>query len=435
MSSFPSSSVSSPNKPDSVLHSRRHSMPPYPSIHVPTEMWEHVIDAVSASSVRQFDEARCRTLASCCLVCRTWLPRARLHLFHSVILCLHLNHQNLRTFVNGIILSPANGLLVRWLMVKARNSESPASPAGSGLSLIALQLPQRLRNLHFLALSGVDLINIHPRTYIGLSRFQNVKALVVQTSVYSRHNQVYRIVKAFYGLSKVTVDLLTSTVPRTRESLGQNRCIKGIDVPSVTLRVPSQGIRQMTAFLAPCTVLDVSLQSSSASEIQAITKYLKHCGGALREVTLTFVSTSTHTGDAVWYNSSGFIDFSDNSRLLIIALFYAPSRQSWHTDMTAVGRTLSTIKSDQLEVLKLHFSYIDGDLQSVPLDGWEAVDQRLTSSAFRTLRKLHFGFSAPAALRDEEIAADSLTKLLPALAARPAADFSPFSPRRVRETY
>ncbi|KAH8091782.1 hypothetical protein BXZ70DRAFT_952099 [Cristinia sonorae] len=262
---------------------------------VPVEIWEHIIDFVNTISTRRFDPVRCRTLASCCLTSRSWLPRSRLHLYHSVSLYLTPQYQNHSSFLRGLSLNPTNGPLVQWLMVKTEDPNVLESSAGSGLSLIALQLPHRLPNLQFLTLAGVDLINIHPTTYIGLSCFRSVRFLVLQASVWSRYDQIYRVIKAFSGLIEVIIDFPPSHIVQsptpfvewTPERRWHNR---KITVPSLTLQIPDKYIAGMMHLFAPCTVLNIELRNLLPPEMLAVANYLRLCGKALRKLTLNFKS-------------------------------------------------------------------------------------------------------------------------------------------------
>ena len=415
---------------------------------LPIEIWEHVIDFIDVLTPRRFNSLRLRTLVSCCLTCRAWLPRARFHLFHAIPLRLLPGKQNVTRFLDGLRFNPSNSTLIRWMMFDGAAAESRR---GAGLSLIACQFPAPLPNLRSITFAGVDIRHLPKQFYRFLPQFDNAQLLVLEASFFSSHDQIYRVLKPFKNLVTLTVQTkeLLSFPINEFDGLQHHR----ISVPSLTLRIQSSAIEAINLF-TPCTILTLELEDYPEHSMHRVTDYLQFCGEALKRVTLTFncnpnaQQQSLSSGERhSFYPSAfilvmctlnlGFVNFSANTNLTHINLNLIPIRaqaEAASSDVLAIGASLSTISSRRLEVLKLHMMYLWHRLESLPLTSWETIDEPFTSLVFSNVKQIHVGITTFATTEPhwQELAEQSLVNLFPKLASKRAACFAPFWPGKNR---
>ncbi|CDO73212.1 hypothetical protein BN946_scf185007.g267 [Trametes cinnabarina] len=119
---------------------------------VPLELTDYIIDFLHEDA---------RTLASCAVVSRAWIPAARFHLFRSIVLRDDAFSSSFRRLLT---LSPDLGYYVRDLTVARSVTVSevflPSKPAGPCINNALPQVLQQLPHLRSLTLAHVDLKNI-----------------------------------------------------------------------------------------------------------------------------------------------------------------------------------------------------------------------------------------------------------------------------------
>lgn len=128
---------------------------------LPLEVCERVIDHIyEASWGYRY------SLFACALVCRSWAPRSRFNLFHSVALDLE---QSASRFIATVSTSPKLGEYVRELQISLHEQH------GQWLYRLLQVLPPLLPNLY--RLEYQHLPPLHPLFFVLSSRFSNVKSL------------------------------------------------------------------------------------------------------------------------------------------------------------------------------------------------------------------------------------------------------------------
>ena len=148
------------------------------------------------------DETRSRTLGSCALTCRPWLPRSRMHLYRK------LEGSWFQHFRGVVFSSPSSSLFL---------PEHIQEVIGRGhftfnTSLIAL-LPDRIRanvpkftlqDSRFSPRYPVDKPKIfHPSCLMHLSQFRGLKSLRLVGYLFDSLNFIRRVLGAFDGLEDV----------------------------------------------------------------------------------------------------------------------------------------------------------------------------------------------------------------------------------------
>ncbi|KAH8102742.1 hypothetical protein BXZ70DRAFT_804320 [Cristinia sonorae] len=404
---------------------------PGPTAHsIPIDIWEHVIDLVEGD----YDEVvRARTLASCALTCRAWLPRARHHLYRYVVIFLSPPPlQNQPTlFLDTLRRVPSYGAHVRSLTIRARipdaifSAEDIESNNGSALSLMAVQLPNRLPNLHSLTLDAIDLVDIHPTFYGAFSRFRSVKRLVLNVHVCTTINQIYRLLKAFCGLLSLSIDFVSNGA---NPLLGvHERHQKTVSVPSLILFLPTWycwHAMNTFAIFAPCTELTLTMRWTVVPEMSAITRYLRLCGESLRKANVTLSSSEPPSLMAYALHS---LNFSTNENLESVSLTITcategslgtpNSRPENHS--RRLVNFLSRIPTKNLHSLDVHLRYLNTSVVHLHSHNWEALDRYLSTSALtNVLSSFNITFSSLIPWKGlhglrEELSATSVAHLLP----------------------
>lgn len=126
---------------------------------LPVELWEHIIDSIAGLSDYYglyyggiTSKAR-KSLAQCQVVCRAWVPRCRLHLYHEVILDSRDALRFASTFLQA---SAFHARLVWALRIRGHGSDQ------SWISSAPFHLP-KLPGLSRVQFSTVDFAQQHPR--------------------------------------------------------------------------------------------------------------------------------------------------------------------------------------------------------------------------------------------------------------------------------
>ena len=133
-----------------------------PSLRVPTEVWELIIDEVAAAAGWKVHE----TLQSCALVCGSWRPRAQRHLFRTVTI-RHLNDISLLASLFKD--TPKLSSYVEELELVASIRYDPTFgylPEGASVLSSPYLLGRGLSSLRVLSLSSRD---VHPYSERQLS--------------------------------------------------------------------------------------------------------------------------------------------------------------------------------------------------------------------------------------------------------------------------
>ena len=159
------------------------------SLQLPIEVWERVIDHLPNKSWAMYSSGH-RDLRACCLTCRAWVTRCRVHLFRVVVLRTSTDFHGIRRFLNA---SPVLWDRVEMLIIRVSPQNDDVA-SQSWLPLVPIHLARIIRSLKWLNLDGVDLTAVHPRFYQTYSLFQSVEHLALENVKYSQYSQLSRFV-------------------------------------------------------------------------------------------------------------------------------------------------------------------------------------------------------------------------------------------------
>lgn len=137
---------------------------------LPQEICDLIIDMPTTKKTHSF----------LCLVCRAWLPRARLRLFERVPLC---SQSQAQTFLRIVLDYPKYGEFVDALVAKPLQPRNEVADdvllSCEWIHRIVLSLPPLLPNLQELKLESLPVL--HPTFPILCSRFKSIRTLSIQT--------------------------------------------------------------------------------------------------------------------------------------------------------------------------------------------------------------------------------------------------------------
>ena len=278
----------------------------------PVEIYETIIDIVGldralAISFPQSDYQH-TTLRACCLTCRSWLPRARYHLYTTVL----LNMGMIPTFVSSLSANPANGLLVKKLYVVDHWKYR------SALSLIPLQFPQRLVNLEHVSLDRPRFGDVHTSFYGQLRKWKSVRSLVLHNAAYSSLDQVVRILTAFPNLRRLE-SVHSFHEGREVFSATLNRPFRRrtIRIPELELAGWFQFPESFLDLFSPRCITSLRIPCSFEYDNTPIASFIHECRYTLLHLVLD-IKASAPPGEAVKENNVGMVF----SRFIAVALHF-----------------------------------------------------------------------------------------------------------------
>ncbi|TCD71344.1 hypothetical protein EIP91_011115 [Steccherinum ochraceum] len=131
-----------------------------------------------------------RTLYSCCLICHSWLPRARhlLALYRATTRTVIRSGEDLVLVMRSLARSPARRFIVTELVIR------PVGHDQAWVSSAAMRLGPLLTNVELLVLSMVDLTTTHHDFYRAWAPFHKVESLTVERMHYSKWSQISRLI-------------------------------------------------------------------------------------------------------------------------------------------------------------------------------------------------------------------------------------------------
>lgn len=156
---------------------------------LPQEVCESVIEAAAEDAPRHT-----RTLYSCALVCRSWVPTARNHLFRDVY--LRSNQQALK-YMASILASPRLGGYLNKLAVNLRYKHT------DWIYKFGQVLPPYLPNLRHL--EYLRFPTLHPLFFIFASRFTSIRSLTLLHFESQSFREIVRLVKCHQNLETLSI--------------------------------------------------------------------------------------------------------------------------------------------------------------------------------------------------------------------------------------
>ncbi|KAI0940639.1 hypothetical protein AcW1_003784 [Taiwanofungus camphoratus] len=229
------------------------------------------------------------TLRACALVCRSWLPTARSHLFHTVVL---KRRDACARFLAATRSAPdiANYVKKLWVIANVDGDDSE----GSWSDLVPLLLAQNLANLALLLCRGVqwDKTELGARFYAALARLTSLKELRLYHCSFPCFRDLQTLLCAFPQLEDLSFWAVswTSELPPA--------VVSPKAVPH-TLRLKALRVKRSGTPLA--CMLDwvlstpswrslrtIELHRVEKEEEAAATRFLRVLGPFLKHVTLGF---------------------------------------------------------------------------------------------------------------------------------------------------
>lgn len=166
---------------------------------LPVETYEHIIDQLAIlppvwPDTPFFGLSKQRVaLSACCLVCKDWLPRARLLLYRVAVVDIH----SISSFAYSLAANSSNGHITTHLMV---TGESTSDSKTHSLSLLPLLLPRRLPSVTHMGFIRVNFTKHHPSFYNSMRLFNGVEGISWCACTFSSPLHTIRLLRAFPSL-------------------------------------------------------------------------------------------------------------------------------------------------------------------------------------------------------------------------------------------
>lgn len=164
----------------------------------PTEIYEHIIDAVGHSWKPH------RTLRSCALTCRAWLPRSRMNIFRSMSFA-SVGAEGIHKFSQILDNAPHLQLLVEEVKVSMSDHPLGARPqTREAIEILPIILWGKLPVLRALRLSAINRntapLALHRLFFPCLSQFSTITTLTLYHVTYSRFGDFAQMLRALRNL-------------------------------------------------------------------------------------------------------------------------------------------------------------------------------------------------------------------------------------------
>lgn len=165
---------------------------------VPLEVCEQIIEFTDVPLLGdygwEFKDNRRKTLYSCALVCRDWVPKSRIHLFRSVRL---FDKYSATRFISTILTNPGFGQYVRRLEIRGLLP-------GDWIYKVHWHLSSLLSRLIHLTYSNLPVLN--PVFFVLSPRFNVITSLKLDLMVNQSFREVMRVLSKFTNLQKLEIN-------------------------------------------------------------------------------------------------------------------------------------------------------------------------------------------------------------------------------------
>ncbi|KAI0693699.1 hypothetical protein C8T65DRAFT_63318 [Cerioporus squamosus] len=161
------------------------------SINVPVEIAEHIIDVLWNDN---------GALRQCALTCRAWLPRSRLHIFHSIALC---KRSKVYAFAGLLDTERSIEQLVQNVEI---NFEKNTLPLDSFFAVLGHRLPRLLRELSLTGDIFAYQLDVTRRTCLHASLLTTITSLTLQHAVLRSFGDLARFLGRLTHLTQLTLD-------------------------------------------------------------------------------------------------------------------------------------------------------------------------------------------------------------------------------------
>lgn len=369
---------------------------------LPSEIWETIIDHLYSSKT---------ALLQCSLVCKSWLPACRYHLFASVVLGPENLHgfQSLISSGSCTVRNCVQELFVSFLELSPAASDSPAEVTlADHLStpkvLKSGHVPNQLRPFSKLTrVSAVILVNgdafpVQDSTYapqnveLGLA-FAHVTRLRIDAFSFTSFHAFCDLISSFRHLETLhMMDLewseeppeeafvsgICPAVPKHLHEIHLSRCYSRDIIGWI-----------LSEFSVLITVAFLGIVSPS--DVNAISRLLQRSGPHLRALQFSFESFDAGGDAEDFFNG---VDLSLNTRLRFLQIdgfmLFHSRGASLTTPEHWVLKILSTLQSPSVEEIALEVASNVLCLDEEDLSAVVALDAILSEPKFGKLRTLRF---------------------------------------------
>lgn len=324
----------------------------YPAPRLPVEVCEQVIDQVALFRVLNWWQ-RYDTLHSCALVCRSWVPRSRVRLFHSVWLN---SKRRASSFLAALSISSGLSQFVQELWIAG--SRKKGNSDGWIYDVLRI-LPKLLKNLHGLIYENLP--TLHPIFVPLSSRFTTVKSFAFYGSSDLKSQsfrEVIQLVNQFKNLRELTISASWTVTPSPSAWRGRSHSLSKchlLQENEARWLAASRSTRSLSKLSSPyCPEFEDILQhcSSTLQVIEIVYKRssLPPVRKYLDVVDITNVSSiftdlpylaHCHTLRRLFLQISVLIDVNDI--LLILKAFPETLPSSLHTIQLNFGSATSEV--------------------------------------------------------------------------------------------
>ncbi|KAI0070603.1 hypothetical protein K474DRAFT_764026 [Panus rudis PR-1116 ss-1] len=330
-----------------------------------------------------------RSLAACCLVCKSWNPRSRFFLYRKI-----------EIGTKGQV---------------AALTRSRYSTSQSGIATAVFSFTDKLDHLHTLILRSFSLQDVHPDWFAGLSNLKSVQSLELHRTEDVSLNASLRLLTLFPNLKELVYDpapwklvakgweLKTSAKKPAAPSVYDKR-MRGLCLTSLAVRLGAHNLHEFLLRLMqrPYTlsklqriVLEgwtILLRSqliyrreqipASEPANETVLRLLKRCQGTVRDMEISFDMYARPSKE----DTPGF----DLERYpLLESLTFNNTAAQW--TLPWVVHLLSSVSSPRIARILIEFKSFPIDTPFLSLDktathDWSALDSALTAPNLRSVQ-------------------------------------------------
>ncbi|TCD65913.1 hypothetical protein EIP91_002028 [Steccherinum ochraceum] len=359
-------------------------------LELPIEIWESVIDNVADQG---YDYTGWETeskgdLRSCSLVCRSWVPRSRIHLFAVILLQTESGPSK---FAETLRENPKLGELVKELDIDIRGALERATAENQHwIPRIPHLLAGKLPNLSVFRCLGLHLSHL-PNNFNNLFRvaFPSIRQVALRETAYTHPDQMLRFVsQATPHVMKLHMsDLYSSNVlrfaPDTRPYRPPLAHLLHVDIRDFTSWIAFT--RMLFLYMPSATRLQSVLikdyrgpvltfnrhASERVSFLRSLVTFLSQCRDTLLELSLRLMHIP----------ASVLLAHLNLRELVHVTQWDLAIHVTRRDDMTSFAKLLSGISSPVAAMtldLWLDWNYISGEVD----DDWVPLDSALSHAKF-----------------------------------------------------
>ncbi|KAJ3475147.1 hypothetical protein NLI96_g12033 [Meripilus lineatus] len=361
---------------------------------LPLEVCEKVIDESDAGG--SYKE-RCTNFCAFALVCKSWVPRTRIHLFRDVYLD---SAQQSTKFLATLSMSPGFCGYVEELTIDCSNSPNESN---GWIYILLRTLPSRLTNLQRLSYNSLP--TLHPTFFVFSRNFTSVKSLVLFGLNSQSFREVVQIINGFPNLLALRVDNCIWKTPGAFYKGGSHK-LEVLDVftHSFDTNKTPNGIYDVSDWVMASGSV-ASLQKLRLDPYYHTLQWDHFLQYGLRRLEVLYIGVhKSYNGKGSGKRTSFFRPGDRGLVLSSPGLDYLPSLESLGSlhflfidihsvDSTCISSVLQGLLDclpTSLEVIELHFPGVDSEtlFEEQAMELWRTIDTTLTNSRYTSLRSV-----------------------------------------------